>query len=86
MRDRDEDKEVQMWAGRVCGRGFEFSVLLSSLASFLPPVVTSGMSSYSVGASKVGWQLCLERTNLVSPLQSRKSGPGTNMALGRCQT
>lgn len=70
-----------MWARRVCGRGFEFAVLVSFLASFLPPAVPRGMSSYSVGVSKVGWQLCLEQTHLVSPLVKKKRtwhkhGPG----------
>lgn len=54
MRDRDEDKEVRMWAGRVCGRGFEFAVLESSLAAFLPPVVPSGCLLIVEGPPKLG--------------------------------
>lgn len=45
-----------------------------------------GCSLVGVRASKVGWELYLEHAHLLSPPQSRKSGLGTNTALGQHRT
>lgn len=61
---------------------------VGELSGFLamPCDACLGCSLISVRASKVGWKLHLEQVHLPSPPQSRKSGRGTNMALGKRQT
>lgn len=61
---------------------------VGELPSFLamPCDACLGCSLISVRASKVGWRLHLEQAHLLSPPQSRKSGRGTNMALGKRRT